>query len=101
GLGGSGALCMNTSRKSAKAGTAPREPRVAWVVTTPDEDPRPRAVVIRGRAELVEAPEATPGRARAPVTDEVVDRVRARLAEGKRVVVCVVPDDVRLVGAHR
>jgi PPOX class probable F420-dependent enzyme len=100
GLWRNGALYMNTYRKSAKVRNVLREPRVACVVTTADDDPRPRAVVIRGRAELVEAPEATPGRAPAPVTDEVVDRVRSRLAEGKRVVMRVVPDDVRLVGAQ-
>jgi len=98
GLWHDGALYMNTYRKSAKARNIAREPRVACVVTTADDAPRFRAVVLRGRAEVVDAPAAMPGRAPAPVGDAVVGRVRARLAEGKRVVLRVVPDEVRMIG---
>jgi PPOX class probable F420-dependent enzyme len=96
-----GALYMNTYRKSAKARNIARDPRVACVVVTGDEEPRFRGVVVRGRAEFLPPVERVPGGARpAGVGDDVTDLVRARLAEGKRVVVRVVPDDVRLVGEH-
>ena len=42
-----------------------------------------------------------PSAARPPgVGADVTERVRARLAEGKRVLVRIVPDAVRLVGEH-
>jgi hypothetical protein len=96
-----GALYLNTYRKSAKARSMVRDPRVACVVVTGDDEPRLRGVVIRGRAEFLPPAERAPAGARpAGVGDDVTHLVQTRLAEGKRVVVRVVPDDVRLVGEH-
>ncbi len=106
GLWRDGALWLNTYRKSAKVRNLTAEPRVACVVVTDDDEPRFRGVVLRGRAEVVPAPVAPAGGpdARAPrppgVGAEVTQRVRARLAEGKRVLIRIVPEAVRLVGEH-
>ena len=106
GLWRDGALWLNTYRKSAKVRNLTAEPRVACVVVTDDDEPRFRGVVLRGRAEVVPAPIAPAGgpdarAARPPgVGAEVTHRVRARLAEGKRVLVRIVPEAVRLVGEH-
>lgn len=102
GLWGDGALYMTTYRKSAKAQHLLREPRVACVVMSDDDDPAFGAVVLRGRAEVV-LPEAFrsagAGAPRAAgVGRDVASLVQARLAEGKRVAVRVVPDEVRMVG---
>ena len=97
------ALWMNTYRKSAKVRNLLAEPRVACVVVTDDGDPRFRGVALRGRAELVVPDGADPGPrgARPPAgAAEVTELVRARLAQGKRVLVRIVPDSVRLVGEH-
>jgi PPOX class probable F420-dependent enzyme len=97
------ALWMNTYRKSAKVRNLLAEPRVACVVVTDDGDPCFRGVALRGRAELVasDATDAGPGSARPPAgAAEVADLVRARLAQGKRILVRIVPDSVRLVGEH-
>jgi PPOX class probable F420-dependent enzyme len=102
GLWRDGALWMNTYRKSAKARNIVQQPRVACVVMTDDAAAAPRGVVLRGRAEFVDA--VGPARADAapaPVGREVADLVQSRLAEGKRVVVRVVPDEVRPFGDHR
>jgi PPOX class probable F420-dependent enzyme len=102
GLWHEGGLHLNTYRKSAKARNVARDPRVACVVVTDDDDPRFRGVVLRGRAEILTS--IAPGTGRAPrppgVGDDVTRLVAARLAEGKRVVIRVVPDEVRLVGEH-
>jgi PPOX class probable F420-dependent enzyme len=94
-----GALWMTTYRKSAKARNVREDPRVACLVTTDDEAPVRRAVVLRGRAELLEPGNAMPWRADRPrppgAGAEVARAVAARLAEGKRVVVRVVPEEVR------
>jgi PPOX class probable F420-dependent enzyme len=98
GLWRDGALWMNTYRKSAKARNIGADARVACVVMT-DDAAAPSGVVLRGRAEIV--PAAVPrdqDAARAPVGEDVTDLVRARLAEGKRIVFRVVPDEVRLFG---
>lgn len=106
GLWQRGALYLNTYRKSAKARNIAREPRVACVVVTDDAEPRFRGVVLRGRAEIVppRAPSAERGEPTGPrppgVGDDVASLVQSRLAEGKRVLVRLVPDDVRLVGDH-
>ena len=103
GLYHGGALYMTTYRKSAKVRNLEREPRVACVVVTGDDDARFRGVVLGGRAELL-PPGATmpwPERATAHVPGADADlgrAVAAKLAEGKRVVVRVVPEEVRLVG---
>jgi hypothetical protein len=58
--------------------------------------------VLRGRAEIVES--AAPLRsatARPPaVSGDVAHLVQARLADGKRVMVRIVPAEMRLVGEH-
>jgi PPOX class probable F420-dependent enzyme len=97
------ALWMNTYRKSAKVRNLLAEPRVACVVVTDDGDPHFRGVAFRGRAELVapDGPDAGPRGARPPAgAAEVAELVRTRLAQGKRVLVRIVPDSVRLVGEH-
>ena len=91
-----GALYMTTYRKSAKVRNLTRDARVACVVMAPDDAPGMRAVVLRGRAEVVAA-EAMRGAAAAGAAD-IASVVQARLAEGKRVVVRVVPDEARLIG---
>ena len=106
GLWHRGALYMNTYRKSAKARNIARDARVACVVVTGDDEPRFRGVVFRGRAEVMpprspSAERTEPAGQRPPgVGDEVTSLVQMRLAEGKRVVVRIVPDEVRLVGEH-
>jgi PPOX class probable F420-dependent enzyme len=96
-----GALWLNTYRKSAKARNLIRSPRVACVVVTDDDAPRFRGVVLRGRAEILESAPLPSGTARPPaVGGDVARLVQARLAEGKRVVVRIVPDEMRLVGEH-
>jgi nitroimidazol reductase NimA-like FMN-containing flavoprotein (pyridoxamine 5'-phosphate oxidase superfamily) len=93
-----GALYLNTYRKSAKARNIMRAPRVACVVVTDDDDPSFRGVVLRGRAEIVPATLPAPGPRPAHVGDDIARLVQARLAEGKRVLVRIVPDEIRLVG---
>ena len=108
GLYHDGALYMTTYGKSAKVRNLAREPRVACVVVTADDAPRFGGVVLRGRAELLPPGTTMPwgGRgaaatARVPGADVDLGRaVAAKLAEGKRVVVRVVPEEVRLVGEH-
>ena len=107
GLFRDGALWMNTYRKSAKLRNLLAEPRVACVVVTDDDDPQFRGVVVRGRAEvlppgtsLAAAVPRDPGAARPPVSGEVTGSVEARLAEGKRVVIRIVPEEARLIGGH-
>jgi PPOX class probable F420-dependent enzyme len=106
GLWHRGALYMNTYRKSAKARNIARDARVACVVVTGDDEPRFQGVVLRGRAEIMppRLPSAEPagpvGARPAGVGEDVTTLVQMRLAEGKRVVVRVVPDEVRLVGEH-
>jgi PPOX class probable F420-dependent enzyme len=99
-----GALYMTTYRKSAKVAHLMREPRVACLVVTADDDPNFRGVSLRGRAEVMPAGTTMPGvadRSAAPaVGAETNRRVATRMAEGKRIVVRVVVDDVRLVGEH-
>ncbi|HJQ85827.1 MAG TPA: pyridoxamine 5'-phosphate oxidase family protein [Candidatus Binatia bacterium] len=95
-----GALYINTYRASAKARNLLAEPRVACVVVT-DDDARPfRGVVLRGRAEIADVPAVQRSDRPAVVGHDVADLVQARLAAGKRVLVRIVPDDVRLVGEH-
>jgi PPOX class probable F420-dependent enzyme len=103
GLWRDGALYLNTYRKSAKARNIARDPRVACVVVTDDDAAEFRGVVVRGRAEVLAADErvAGPEGARAPaaVGEDVTRLVQSRLASGKRVVLRVVPEEVRLVGS--
>jgi len=98
-----GALYLNTYRKSAKVRNIAHDARVACVVVTDDGDARFRGVVVKGRAEVL--PPGTPFPQTESSSDrpegvgtDVVRLVQARLASGKRVLVRVVPDDVRLVG---
>jgi nitroimidazol reductase NimA-like FMN-containing flavoprotein (pyridoxamine 5'-phosphate oxidase superfamily) len=101
-----GALYLNTYRRSAKARNIMGASRVACVVVTNDDDPRFRGVVLRGHAEILPARAPDPERqaADAPrpagVGAEVARLVETQLAEGKRVMIRVVPDEVRLVGEH-
>lgn len=103
GLWRDGALWMNTYRKSAKVRNLLAEPRVACVVVTDDGDPRFRGVALRGRADLVasDGADAGPRGARPPAgAAEVAELVRERLAQGKRVLVRIVPESARLMGEH-
>jgi hypothetical protein len=106
GLYREGVLYLNTYRKSAKARNMMLAPHVACVVVTDDDDPHFRGVVVRGRAEVApaDALRTAPDRegAGSPpgVGREVVGLVQARLAEGKRILVRVLPEEVRLVGQH-
>ena len=99
-----GALYMTTYRKSAKVAHLTCEPRVACLVVTADDDPQFRGIALRGRAEVLPAGTTMPGvedRSAAPaVGADVSRRVATRVAEGKRIVVRVTVDDVRLVGEH-
>ena len=103
GLWRDGALWMNTYRTSAKARNVARDARAACVVVTDDDAAEVRGVVLRGRVEVV-ADGGRPGGSglRRPehVGEDVARRVQARLAEGKRVLLRLVPDDVRLLGSH-
>jgi PPOX class probable F420-dependent enzyme len=99
-----GALYMTTYRKSAKVRNLTRDARVACVVTAPDDAPVVRAVVLRGRAEIVPADAMLGAAASGPrvagAGRDVASKVQARLAEGKRIVVRIVPDEVRYIGDH-
>jgi PPOX class probable F420-dependent enzyme len=101
GLWHDGALWMTTYRKSAKARHIAHEPRVACVVTTDDADPVRRAVVLRGRAEILEPGATMPWAAvsarAAGAGADVARQVAARLAEGKRIVVRVAPEEARVL----
>lgn len=99
-----GALYMTTYGKSAKARNVAHEARVACVVVTADDATPFAGVVVRGRAEIV-PPDAMrvaaePGRRVEGVGANDAAVVQARLAEGKRIVLRIVPDEVRLVGEH-
>ena len=99
-----GALYMTTYRKSAKVAHLMREPRVACLVVTADDDPQFRGVALRGRACVLPAGTTMPGvedLSVAPVVGaDVSRRVATRVAEGKRIVVRVAVQDVRLIGEH-
>ena len=101
GLYRDGALFMTTYRKSAKVRNLEHEPRVACVVTTDDDAPVRQSVVLRGRAEVLPPGAGMPWMAGDPrpagAGADVGRTVAARLAEGKRVVVRVVPDEVRVL----
>jgi PPOX class probable F420-dependent enzyme len=94
-----GVLYMTTYRKSAKVRNLEREPRVACVVTTDDDAPVRQSVVLRGRAEVLPPGAMMPWTADDPHPSgagaDVGRQVVAKLAEGKRVVVRVVADEVR------
>jgi PPOX class probable F420-dependent enzyme len=100
GLYREGALYMTTYRKSAKVRNLEREPRVACVITTDDDAPVRQTVVLRGRAEVLPPGAAMPWTAGDPrpagAGPDVGQKVAARLAQGKRIVVRVVPDEVRV-----
>jgi len=98
-----GVLFMTTYRKSAKARNIARDARVACLVLTADDAPAVAGVTVRGRAEVV-SPEgftaSASGGPRVAAGRDVASKVQARLAEGKRVVLRIVPEEVRLIGAH-
>ena len=98
-----GALLLTTYRKSAKAQNIARDARVACVVLTADDAPTVSGVAVRGRAEVVSAEgfraSASSG-PRVAAGRDAASKVQARLAEGKRVVLRIVPEEVRLIGAH-
>ncbi|MGH7822624.1 MAG: pyridoxamine 5'-phosphate oxidase family protein [Candidatus Binatia bacterium] len=104
-----GVLYFNTYRKSAKVRNIERDPRVSCLVTTSDDDPEPRGVVLDGTAEVLPgdalpsfAAEASPGAARLPkergVSEGVLSRIEDRLRSGKRVLVRIRPERVRIFG---
>jgi PPOX class probable F420-dependent enzyme len=101
GLYHEGALYLTTYRKSAKVRNLTADPRVACVVVTPDDDPELRGVVLRGRAEILAAGAVMPWTPEAPrpagTGAGVARLVQSRVAEGKRVVVRLVPDEVRAI----
>ena len=85
-----GAVHINTYRKSAKVQNALRDPRVSYVVTTKDDGWPFRAFEARGTARILD-PDEIPdsffsvGTAGDVIGQVDLDRVRARLASGKRV----------------
>src|SRR5207249_1741639 len=93
-----GALYLTTYRKSAKVRNLTADARVACVVVTPDDDPEFRGVALRGRAEILAAGAVMPWTPEAPrpagTGAGVARLVQSRVAEGKRVVVRLVPDEV-------
>src|SRR5262249_31948664 len=96
-----GALYLTTYRKSAKVRNLQADPRVACVVVTQDDDPDFRGIVLRGRAEFLSPGAAmpwAPDRPRPPGTGaEVARKVQTRVAEGRRVIVRVAPEEMRAV----
>jgi PPOX class probable F420-dependent enzyme len=104
GLWRDGALWLNTYRKSAKLRNIERDPRVCCLVLGGVDDLTPPAVVLRGHAELMPIGTPTPGATSggsetlpAGVTPGIVRRVADRVANAKRVVVRVTPDDTTLL----
>lgn len=102
GLWRDGALHFSTYAKSAKVRNLERDDRVCCLVTSDDEDdPEFRAVLVRGRAEVLPGAELPSGRgadeqaaAGRGVPEGIVERSRERLRAGKRVLVRVVPERV-------
>ncbi|MGH7896928.1 MAG: pyridoxamine 5'-phosphate oxidase family protein [Candidatus Binatia bacterium] len=104
-----GALYFNTYRKSAKVRNLERDPRVSCLVTTADDDPEPRGVVLDGTAEIL-AGEASAsfsardsaGANRLPgekdIAEGLLSRIGDRLRSGKRVLVKITPTRVRTFG---
>ncbi len=93
-----GSLFINTYRKSAKVRHLQRDPQMAYVVMTKEEDEPFRAFEVRGRArilELEEVPESflAVGTAGEVISEENLKRVRDRLATGKRVYLRVEGDE--------
>ena len=89
-------LCLyfNTYRKSTKVRNLIRDPRVACVVASADSEDPFTAVEVRGPAEVVETEgmprslaEEEPGDSEGVMLEENRQRVRQRLASGKRVYV--------------
>lgn len=104
-----GVLYFNTYRRSAKVKNIERDPRVSCLVTTMDDDPEPRGVVLDGTAEILPgdalpsfAAGSSPGAARLPkergVSEGVLSRIEERLRSGKRVLVRITPERVRTFG---
>lgn len=96
---GDGDLLFNTYRASAKARNLTRDPAVSCLVTTAADDPDPRWVLVTGTAEVLDRDEGIQAWARSTggpavtVRAEVVgDTVRARLADGRRIVVRLRPE---------
>lgn len=96
-------LAFSTYRKSVKARNAQRDPRTCTLVLEAYPGPG-AAVVYRGPAEAVEGDAAAAlldagNRSKRPITPGVAKRAMNRLAEGKRIVLAVAPEEVaRLPG---
>jgi nitroimidazol reductase NimA-like FMN-containing flavoprotein (pyridoxamine 5'-phosphate oxidase superfamily) len=87
-------LFFNTYRKSAKVRNLARESQVACVVASADAEDPFRAVEVRGTAEVIETEgipsslaQGEPGDSAGVMLEENLQRVRQRLAAGKRVYV--------------
>ncbi len=105
GLWRDGALWFNTYRRSAKMRNIERDPRVCAMVLSGQDELTPPAVVMRGKAEILEpgttiptVPAGGSGISRpAGVTDGIVTKVADRVASAKRVLFRVAPDELRML----
>jgi hypothetical protein len=99
GLFPGGVVEFSTYRRSQKVVNLERNPRACVVVAPRDRD---RALVLHGRAEIADGQhEPATGGSAAPkdirVADGVGERARARMKEGKRVVLRFTPDHAEFI----
>lgn len=93
-LPANGRVVFNTYRKSAKVRNTERDSRACAVILNGYAAPSVEGVVIQGRAHLPAHTRLTrsgPGGSAPNVAGSVVERVSARLASGKRVLLEVEP----------
>jgi pyridoxamine 5'-phosphate oxidase-like protein len=98
-------LAFSTYRKAVKTRNAARDPRTCSLVLENYAGAGQRAVVYRGRAQLLEGEEALHafsgggGSAAGPVSSGISSRASNRLAQGKRVMLQIEPEEVELLRA--
>jgi hypothetical protein len=105
GLWRDGALWLNAYGRSAKVRNLERDPRVCCVVLGGVDELGPPAVVVRGDAEVMPPGTALPGgpiadaNVRRPrgVSPGIVTKVADRVATSKRILVRVMPRDLRML----
>ena len=97
-----GRLAFSSYRKAAKTRNAVRDPRSCALALEGYAGAGARAVVTRGRLQLLEGEAAAEllgagGAAARPGNPGVAKRASDRLAEGKRVVLAIEPAEVELL----